>query len=280
VRIALLGVRGSTPAPGHDFAGYGGHTSCVAVFNAADEVPRLVLDAGTGLRTLPRLLAGRPFAGDLVLSHLHWDHVQGLPFCPSVDNPDAQVTLHLPVSPDDTDPVALLARTMSPPHFPIGPDGLLGDWRFTPMTASTFEVAGGSVTIAPVEHKGGVCFGIRIEMDGAILVYLPDHALTGEHGGATDSALSLARGADLLLHDGQYLAAEIAVARAYGHATIEAAAMFADLCGVGELILTHHSPARTDDELDQLAGIHRRTPGGIPVRFARQDAVVPVGRID
>jgi ribonuclease BN (tRNA processing enzyme) len=248
----------------------------VAVFGDADPVPRLVLDAGTGLRALPRTLGGRPFRGDIVLSHLHWDHVQGLPFCPSVDHPDASVTLHVPVPSSDIDPEALLARSMSPPHFPIGPDGLLGSWVFAPMTPSTFGVSGGSVTVASIEHKGGACVGIRVDLDGVSLAYLPDHALTGEHGGATDSALALVRGADLLLHDGQYVASEVAVARGYGHSTVEAAAMFADQCAVGELMLTHHSPARTDAQIDQLAGAFRRTPGGIPIRFARQDSLVPV----
>jgi ribonuclease BN (tRNA processing enzyme) len=276
VKIALLGVRGSTPAPGHDFAGFGGHTSCVAVFGDADEFPRLVLDAGTGLQSLPRLLGGHPFRGDLVLSHLHWDHVQGMPFCPSVDHPDANVTLHVPVLSPEVDVCALLGRAMSPPHFPIGPDGLLGHWRFDPMVAGPVGVASGSVTVAPIAHKGGLTFGIRVELDGVALAYLPDHALTGDGDSDIEPALTLATGADLLLHDGQYLAEEVQVARKYGHATIEAAADLADRCAVGGLMLTHHAPSRTDAQLELLAGAVKSTPGGIPVRFARQDQLVDV----
>jgi phosphoribosyl 1,2-cyclic phosphodiesterase len=222
------------------------------------------------------LLAGRPFRGDLVLSHLHWDHLQGLPFCPSVDHPDAEVTLHLPVLSRGVDARGLLARALSPPHFPIGPDELLGHWRFAGIVAGPVDVASGSVTVAPIAHKGGVTFGIRVELDGVALAYLPDHALTGDGGIATESAWSLATDADLLLHDGQYLAVEGDVARNYGHSTIEAAADFADRCGVGELVLTHHAPGRTDAQLELLAGAIRSTPGGIPVRFARQDQVISV----
>jgi ribonuclease BN (tRNA processing enzyme) len=276
VKIALLGVRGSTPAPGHDFAGFGGHTSCVAVFGDADERPRLVLDAGTGLQSLARLLGGHPFRGDLVLSHLHWDHVQGLPFSPSIDHPDARVALHVPALSPHVDVGALIGQAMSPPHFPIGPDGLLGHWRFVPMVSGPVAIESASMMVAPIQHKGGLTFGIRVEVDGVALAYLPDHALTDNSNLVAESAQALAAGVDLLLHDGQYLAEEVGVARSYGHATIEAAADFADRCEVGELMFTHYAPGRTDAQLELLAGAIKSTPGGIPVRFARQDQLIDV----
>lgn len=274
MKFVLLGVRGSTSAPGAAFVGYGGHTSCVAVFADADDVPHLVLDAGTGLRTLPALLDGRPFRGDVVLTHLHWDHVQGLPFCPAVDHPDAQVTLHVPVDDPRTDPRALLARGFSPPHFPIGPDGLLGDWHFRALVPGRIDDIGSNatVTVAPIAHKGGPTFGIRVELDGTSLAYLPDHGL---HGAMSESLLRsaqhLAVAADVLLHDGQFRATEQEVARDYGHATIEAVLDFADQCDVGRLVFTHHAPGRTDAELDALARTWRHTPAGRPVSFAHQD---------
>jgi phosphoribosyl 1,2-cyclic phosphodiesterase len=274
VRFVPLGVRGSTPAPGSEFVRYGGHTSCVAVYADGDDVPGLLLDAGTGLRALPTLLAGDAFTGRIVLSHLHWDHVQGLPFCPSVDNPHARVSLYVPVERPDTDPEALLARGFSPPQFPIGPDGLLGEWQFCPLVAGTID---DTVTVGPVAHKGGNAFGIRVSLDGAILAYLPDHALHDETT-PTDRAAAerIVTGADVLLHDGQFVAAEHAIAREYGHATIDTVLDFADRCDIGALVLTHHGLARTDDQLDELAARFQHTPQGRPVSFAMQGTCIEV----
>jgi len=274
VRLVLLGVRGSTPAPGAEFVRYGGHTSCVAVLADSDPVPRLVLDAGTGLRDLPGLLGDRPFEGMIALTHLHWDHVQGLPFCPSIDRPDARVELVVPAQPGgDDDARGLLARAMSPPHFPIEPQGLVGDWHFASAAPGPL-IAG--IALAPVAHKGGTTFGIRVELDGTSFAYLPDHALGSASVDLRTSAESLAAGVDLLLHDGQFLASEREVAGAYGHSTIDDAMRFADRCGVGELVLTHHAPTRTDAQLDAVAATMTMTPQGRPVSFARQGDTLPV----
>ena len=272
MKLALLGVRGSTPAPGPQFVRYGGHTSCVAVLGAAEAVPSLVLDSGTGLRDLPGLMGGRPFRGAVVLSHLHWDHVQGLPFCPAVDHPQARVELFVPA--DGTPVRRLLARAMSPPHFPIGPEGLLGTWRFRPARPGVLMRHGPLVSVAHVAHKGGATLGIRVELDGATVAYLPDHRPGRQPDRATEA---LVGGVDLLLHDGQFLDREADRAHDYGHATISEALRLADRCGVGRLVLTHHAPYRTDDELDTLAAAITRTPRGRPVSFARQGDVLDVG---
>ena len=132
--------------------------------------PSLVLDAGTGIRSLTELLGGSgcggggaeraatatdaPFAGTLLLSHLHWDHVEGLPFCTALDRPDARCDLLLPAQPDGTGPAAALARMMSPPNFPIGPDGLLGSWTFATLEPGTYQREGWVVTAAEIAHKG------------------------------------------------------------------------------------------------------------------------------
>ncbi|MDT4913644.1 MAG: hypothetical protein QOC66_2772 [Pseudonocardiales bacterium] len=242
--------------------------------NGGTAAPQLVLDAGTGLSALSELLNGAAFTGRIVLSHLHWDHVQGLPFCRSIDRPDAQVTLHVPVASPAEDPVELLARGFSPPHFPIGPEGLLGDWQFQPLTAGEVDE---TITVAPIAHKGGIAFGTRVTLDDATLAYLPDHALHRDTS-ASDrlAACGLVQGADLLLHDGQFLAVEEDVAIAYGHATIEEVLRLADECRVGAVSLTHHGPARTDDQLDALAARFTRTPAGRPVTFARQGVPIEV----
>lgn len=275
MRIVLLGVRGSTPAPGPDYLRYGGHTSALAILRDGELRPSLLLDAGTGLRELPRLMDGEPFRGDIVLSHLHWDHVQGLPFTAPLDDPGASVRLHVPVRPGE-DPGASLARELSPPAFPVGLDGLLGRWEAIPAdsgwTDDRFRVG-----VVPVAHKGGMTVGIRVEADGASAAYLPDHALNPMTADSDVArAVELVRGVDLLLHDGHFTAAEVNRAIGYGHATIERALAFADDAEVGALVLTHHAPNRTDEALDALADRFRRTPQGRPVIFGRQGVSLPV----
>ncbi|MDX1745273.1 MAG: MBL fold metallo-hydrolase, partial [Halobacteriales archaeon] len=186
----------------------------------------LVLDAGTGLRGLGDLLDGRPFEGAVVLSHLHWDHVQGLPFSPAVDHPDAVVDLYVPVD-DREDPEAVLARAMSPPHFPITPSGLQGRWRFHPLPAGELEVNGYRVVVRDVPHKGGRTVGVRVERDGASLVYVPDHAPSavgpGPRGDGVlhDAITQLVDDTDLLLHDSQHTLEEFPGRAHFGHTTID-----------------------------------------------------------
>ena len=173
MHISFCGVRGSTPSPGAEFAGVGGHTSCVAI-GAAGRAPTLVLDAGTGLRRLTGVLDGAAFRGTILLSHLHWDHTHGLPFFAAADRPDASVRLLLPDQ--GADAKETLARGMSPPHFPIGPDGLRGTWTFDGMAEGTTALEGFTVLAREIPHKGGRTFGYRVSDGRTTIAYLPDHA--------------------------------------------------------------------------------------------------------
>lgn len=249
MRLTILGVRGSTPAPGGQFVRFGGHTSCIAVTAAGASAPTLLLDAGTGLREASALLAGAPFAGSILLTHLHWDHMQGLPFFAAGDRPDARVDLYLPAQ-DGRDGAALLARPMSPPAFPIGPEGLLGTWAFHAIEAGTFRTAGFAVTAVDIEHKGGRTFGYRIDGDGGSVAYLPDHA---PKVAVSDALLDLLAGVDVLIHDAQFLDHERPRAEEYGHATVTDAIALAERVRAERLVLFHHAPGRTDDALDGIA---------------------------
>jgi phosphoribosyl 1,2-cyclic phosphodiesterase len=269
VRLRFCGVRGSTPAPGVEFAGVGGHTSCVAVWPEGSDQPRLILDAGTGIRAVTPLLDGEPFRGTILLSHLHWDHVQGLPFFAAGDRDDAEVHLLLPD--DGTPAIDRFRRFMSPPLFPIGPDGLLGCWRVDALGEGSHELEGLRVVAAEVPHKGGRTFGYRLEDATGSFAYVPDHH-PGGAGPDRDAVLDLVAGVDVLVHDAQFTAAESALADAYGHATIDQARALAEAAGVGQLVLFHHAPGRTDTELAGLMEALPPAPHRITV--AVQGAVI------
>jgi phosphoribosyl 1,2-cyclic phosphodiesterase len=243
VKLRFYGVRGSIPVSGPEFAAVGGHTSCVAVYDD-DELPRLVLDAGTGLVPLAREFGPQPFRGTILLTHLHWDHIHGLPFFPPADRDEAEVSL---VQPAQGDPVELLERTMSPPHFPIGPRDLQGHWQHLALEPGVQHFESFQVVAREVHHKGGRTYGFRIEAGGASCCYVPDAADDDE------AVASLAEGADLFIRGAPFLASEAAWARAYCHGTIQHAVEVARRAGVGRLLITHHGPSRTDE---QLAAIH------------------------
>lgn len=245
----MLGVRGSTAAPGRDFVRYGGHTSCVAVTPAGSDLPTLVLDAGTGLRNLTPILAGGPFLGSILLSHLHWDHMQGLPFFVAGDRADATVNLFVPAQ-DGRSGHDLLAQSLSPPAFPITPSGLKGRWTFATIEPGVQVIEGFTVTSAEVRHKGGRTFGYRLSDGTADVAYLPDHVAAGE---VTPGMERLVRGVDVLLHDAQFVESERTLADAFGHSTIDDAVALATSLDVGTLMLFHHAPARTDAQLDAIA---------------------------
>ncbi len=276
MRAHLCGVRGSTPAVGRDFLRYGGHTSCLALARDGVAAPTLVLDAGTGIRSVTPLLEGAPFDGTVLLTHLHWDHVQGLPFFSGGDNVGARVTVLLPEQEDGSGAEAVLARAMSPPHFPVRPSQLRGRWELDVLTPGLHIVEGFSVLAREVPHKGGRTFGYRISDGRSTLAYMPDHCPTvlgpGPDGcGAYhDAALELADGVDVLVHDAQLLPSELAAEAAFGHCSSDYPVGLARHAGVGEVVLFHHRPDRNDDALDRLAAT---LPADL-ASLAVQDAVL------
>ncbi len=279
MRIHLCGVRGSTPAPGPEFVRYGGNTSCVAIARDGAD-PTLLLDAGTGLSRVTRLLDGRPFRGTILLGHLHWDHTHGLPFFRSGDEPGAVVRLLLPEQ-DGGTAEQVMSRAMSPPHFPITPNELRGDWSFDHLAEGSHEIEGFAVVAREIPHKGGRTFGYRVSDGGHTVAYLSDHnpSALGEgpdgFGPYHDAALELAGGADVLIHDAQYTSEEFATRRTLGHCAVDYAVGLAQAAGVGQVVLFHHDPRRTDDELDAIAC--SLASGPVPVSVAHERQTVELG---
>lgn len=273
--LHLCGVRGSTPAPGIEFARYGGHTSCIAISHDG-EAPRLLLDAGTGLRRVTPLLADEPFRGSILLSHLHWDHVHGLPFFTAGGRPGHRVDVLLPAI--DGDAVGTLARGLSPPHFPITPQQLGEGWTFADLEEQRRHLEGFDVLIREIPHKGGRTFGFRVSDGRHTVAYLADHFPLGDGPGPDglgtyhDAALELADRVDLLFHDAQFVATQFPDVAYLGHSAVEYAVGLAIAAGARKLVLFHHAPDRTDDEIDAI--VQSQSKADLPVIAAIEGAVL------
>lgn len=257
MRVHLCGVRGSTPAPGPEFSEVGGNTSCVAIAHDAEDSPRLILDAGTGIRRVDALLEGRPFTGSILLGHLHWDHTQGLPFFRGADRPDATTRLLVPEQ--GAPAIDLLQRFMSPPTFPIEPAGLQGSWSFDSIDEGTHPIEGFEVVAREIPHKGGRTFGYRIGDGHGSLAYLSDHGPAGALGPGPDgwgpyhrAAMDLCTGVDLLIHDAQHTSEELASLASSGHSAVDYPVALAERYGVPRVLLFHHAPGRTDAEISDI----------------------------
>ena len=274
MRAYFCGTRGSTPVNGAEQLHYGGNTSCIGLAHAG-EPPTIVLDAGTGLQQLPLALGGRAFRGTLLLSHLHWDHTHGMPFFRNGTLPGNRVDVYLPGQ--GVDPEGLLARAISPPHFPIRPKQLGDGWTFNAIEPGHYEFEGFRVEALEIPHKGGRTFGYRVSDVSTTLAYLPDHSPIslgpGPDGTGVyhDAALTLAAGADLLVHDSQYTAAELPRLGFLGHSAVEYAVALAQRAKARQVALFHHDPWRTDAQIDALVAQHAAAPVRV---FAAYDGMI------
>jgi phosphoribosyl 1,2-cyclic phosphodiesterase len=254
MHATIWGCRGSIASPGAETVRYGGNTACVEV--RPDDGPLIVLDAGTGIRRLG-VNCEREGVREvhLVLTHLHIDHVEGLGFFSPLWA--GAVDLHVwgPSS-----PVASLAnriaRYLSPPLFPVELKDVPGTITFHDVPDDEWKIGGVRIWAQPVAHPGPTV-GYRIEEDGRSLAYLPDHepALVGELGSRPSewiSGFSLAEHVDVLVHDAQFTEREYQSKIGWGHSSIAHAVEFARLANAGRLVLFHHDPGRSDDELDRI----------------------------
>ena len=249
MKITFYGVRGSTPCAGDATARFGGNTSSVVITETGFDP--LLLDLGTGLRYFgvdhP---AGVPLSAHALVTHLHWDHVQGLPFCQPLITEGSHLVVHGP-SHDGVGFDIAFDELMRPPFFPVRRRDLPGDIEFVTLEPGTSQIAGATVTALEVPHTD-TTFGYRIERNGVAIAYISDHQQPIDGESIAASVLELVDGVDVLIHDAQYTPEEFARKSHWGHCTVEYAVRVAAAGSVGRLVLFHHDPSHDDEVLDQL----------------------------
>ena len=280
MQVTIWGCRGSLPTPGHDTVRYGGNTSCLEVELANGSV--LVLDAGTGIRELGAKLERRNVRRiQLLLTHLHLDHVEGLRFFGPLWDEQVEIDIWGPPSPL----VSLrdrIARAFSPPLFPIAIADVPARVNFNDVPREQWILDGATLRAETIVHPGPTV-GYRIESGDRTLVYLPDHepALTGsisERSLDWISGASLAARADLLVHDAQFSEEEYSHRVGWGHSSSADAIAYCKAVGADRIVLFHHDPSHDDvwlDESEQLAQLLAGSNGVVPT-LAREGMVLAV----
>lgn len=269
MKVTLRGTRGSLSVPGAETMHYGGNTSCVEV--RGDDGTLLVLDAGTGIRALGMEMDPEMRRVDILLTHLHMDHIQGLGFFGPLFWPGLEVHLWGPPS-TTLDLKARLSRYLSPPLFPVRLSDLPCDLTLHDVVPlGGFSVGGFRVEAELVCHPGPTV-GYRITGDGATLCYIPDHepALGEEKFCEEPNWLSgqrLAQDADLLIHDAQYTREQYKNYVGWGHSAIDDALAFATATGARHFVAFHHDPSHTDSILEQLYADVRKK-GDLPFELS------------
>ncbi|MGQ9688100.1 MAG: MBL fold metallo-hydrolase [Desulfobaccales bacterium] len=255
--IRFWGTRGSIPAPGPLTLEFGGNTTCVEV--VLNSGRRIIIDGGTGIRLLGEHLktAVASTRLHLLLTHNHWDHLIGLPFFSPIYREDSEIQV-------DGWPLAFQAvKRVFDDHlgdgfFPVAFDQLRSNITFLNKIARTPLILDGvQIDAIPLNHPQG-CLGFRFQEEGHTLVFITDNELGLDGGYRFPEFVEFAREAELLIHDAQYLPEEMPAHRGWGHSTYEEAVRLALAAGVKNLLLTHHDPGRTDEQVRQIIRRARR----------------------
>ncbi len=261
MRVRFWGTRGSIATPGQGTVRFGGNTSCVEVRSASGTL--LLLDCGTGARALGEALmvqGPRPLRGHILIGHTHWDHIQGLPFFAPLFVQGNEWDIYAPRGFEQS-LQETLAGQMQYTYFPVTLEQLRASIRYHEVVEGVFEVGDIRVTAQYLNHPA-LTLGYRLEADGVAVVYACDHEPHARHlaagtGDMTDldrRHVEFLAGADLVIHDAQYTAAEYDAKRGWGHSTVEYAVEACRSVGVRKLALTHHDPTRDDDAIDRIIG--------------------------
>jgi len=265
LRLTFWGTRGSVPTPGPLTVRYGGNTPCVEVRTAAGRL--IILDAGTGLRELGRSLVersnGAALEGDVFLTHAHWDHIQGLPFFPPIFQPGNRFTIWGPRT-SNGDVGRVIREQMSPVVFPVPFEHLGARVDFKNIGESQPAADDFDLATFDVQHPGGAV-AYRFTSRGPAprsFVYVSDNELAANDSYRSaknwrEELVAFIRGANVLVHDATYTNDEYAEHRGWGHSTYDEALDLAIDSDVETLVLFHHKPERSDDDLDACAAACR-----------------------
>ena len=265
IRVAIWGTRGSIATPGPQTARYGGNTACVTVEGSGGTA--LILDAGTGIRIADAAVPSNAKRVDILLTHLHMDHIIGLGFFPVLQRRGLDVHIWGPKTAGD-DLRTRLTRYLSPPLFPVRLRDLPANVTLREIAAADLEIGEFRLSATYVTHPDPA-LGFRVSAGRRSLAYIPDHepALGVKHFPVSPEWTSghrIAAGADLLFHDSQYTEQEYGERVGWGHSSIADSVAFAKQAGVGKLLLFHHDPSHDDTTMDGLAA-HAAVHGGSSV---------------
>lgn len=242
--LEFFGCRGSTPVSRSSVLKYGGNTTCIAVY-AGERL--LIVDCGTGLAGLQTALfqSGRYHSADILVTHSHWDHVQGIPFFSPLFSPENVFTFYSEMREGRTFSQQL-EQLMAPPLFPIRAASLGAQITYREITCGeTLELGGVCVQTARLTHPN-TCTGFRVYYGEKSVCVVGDY----EHGGR--DVYAFAQGADVVIYDAQYQDEEYERKKGWGHSTWREGCKLAQACGVKQLYLTHHDPSRSDAELEVM----------------------------
>ena len=247
--VTFYGVRGSCPCPSSSHNRYGGNTACVSL-----EVPGedpILFDCGTGLRAFGETQpTDGSFRAAALVTHLHWDHVQGLPFFPPADRIGARFDVFGPAQADGT-LGEVFSGLMRPPYFPVRFSDLRGEIVFHDVDEDDFAIGDAKIRVRQVPHCGPTV-GYRVSWDGASVAYVSDHQAPPGQDSVAPSVIELCESTDLLIHDAQYTLDEFHEKAHWGHCSVDYAVLVAKECGARRLALFHHDPAHDDGVVDEL----------------------------